>query len=86
MKTQIWLDQIFQKQIIKLLIDEDDIIDSYYNCLLFKGIDYYTCVFIIGQNKIYILKNFHIDDNGILYMNNGNTKNASQTDCFKKYF
>ena len=86
MKTQIWLDQIFQKQIINLLIDEDDIIHSFYNCLLFKGIDYYTCVFIIGKKKIYILKNFHIDDNGILYMNNGNTNNASQTDCFKKYF
>ena len=86
MKTQIWLDQIFQKQIIKLLIDEDDVIDSFYNCLLFKGIDYYTCVFIMGLKKIYILKNFHIDDNGILYMNNGNTSNTSQTDCFKKYF
>ena len=85
-KNEIWLDQIFHQHIINELIDEDDIIDSYYNCLLFKGLNYYTCIFILGEKKIYIIKNFHIDKNGIIYMNNGNINNSSHTDCFKKYF
>jgi hypothetical protein len=85
-KNEIWLDQIFHQHIINELIDEDDIIDSYYNCLLFKGLNYYTCIFILGEKKIYIIKNFHIDKNGIIYMNNGNINNSSHNDCFKKYF
>ena len=85
-KNEIGLDQIFHQHIINELIDEDDIIDSYYNCLLFKGLNYYTCIFILGEKKIYIIKNFHIDKNGIIYMNNGNINNSSHINCFKKYF
>ncbi len=53
---------------------------------MFKGLNYYTCIFIFGEKKIYIIKNFHIDKNGIIYMNNGNINNSSHTICFKKYF
>ena len=85
-KKIIWLDQIFKIRVIGHFLDKNDQIESAYNCLYFKGINYYTSVFIIGKNKFYLIKNCHIDKENILYMNKRATNNLSQTDCFQKIF
>ncbi len=82
----IWMDQIFKIRVIGQFLDKNDQIESCYNCLYFKGINYYTSVFIIGKNKFYLIKNCHIDKENILYLNKRATNNLSQTDCFQKIF
>ena len=59
--------QIFNMNIIQYLIDEDDIYQESFNCLLFKGLSYINCVIILGSNKIYILSRVNLSLDNILF-------------------
>ena len=61
------LGQIYNIDILPHLIDEDDLFQGAFNCLLFKGFSYINSVFILGKNKIYILSTVNLGMNNILY-------------------
>ena len=61
------LGQIFDINIIKYIIDENEEYQECFNCLLFKGLSYINCVLILSSNKIYILSRVNISQNNILY-------------------
>jgi hypothetical protein len=61
------LGQIFNINIVKYLIDEDDEYQESFNCLLFKGLSYINSVIILGIKKIYILSRVLLSSENILY-------------------
>ena len=61
------LGQIFNINIIKNLLDEEDEYQECFNCLLFKGLSYLNSVLILGLHKIYILSKVNISQDNILY-------------------
>lgn len=79
LKNIIFLDEIFNLKFVSEMTETNDIFDSVYNCLLFNGLDSSSCVLILGKYKVYIMKNVHVDKNGILYLN-------GYEESFKKYF
>jgi hypothetical protein len=62
----LFTDQIFNLNIIKNLVDEDDKYIAAFNCLHISECYQMDCVFVLGSNKFYILQNLHIDSEGNL--------------------
>ena len=61
------LDQIFNINIIKELVEEDDKYQECFNCLLFKGFSYLNSILILGTNKIYIISRVLLSKDNIIY-------------------
>ena len=61
------LGQIYNINIIKNLLDEEDEYQECFNCLLFKGLSYLNSVLILGGHKIYILSKVNLSKDNILY-------------------
>jgi hypothetical protein len=56
-----FLDQIFNINIIKYFIDNDDTFITALNCLYIKDLFQQDCVIIIATKRIYLLTNVHIN-------------------------
>ena len=64
------LQQIFNINISKIIIDENDKVENdylIYNCLFFDKIDYIDSIIILAKKKIYILLNFNVNNLNILF-------------------
>ena len=56
-----FIDQIFNINIVKQFIDNNDTFITALNCLIVKDLFHQDCVIIIGTKKVYILTNVHIN-------------------------
>ena len=61
------LGQIFEIDFISDCIDKGDTYQCSYNCLLFQGFNYINSIFILTEQKIYILTNMILDNDLILH-------------------
>ena len=64
------LEQIFQINFVKYIVNSRDKYKDSFNCLLSKGMSYINSVIVIGEENIYLISNVNEYKKDLYYVNN----------------